>query len=771
LNRAPQKPEGTEGANDFFWLLFRACCDFLCLRIRNLRLECVTWANSIPGAFVKRFVRRFALKVFVLVAFWGTAAFQGNAQVPEAGKRQFISHCAACHGEDGHGGQLGPNIVDIQNPRATSVQAVHGIIRSGIPAAGMDPGSLPPAKAGRSRGGDEGEGLHAPPTTYKAASIKLRDGGILYGVLNRETNFHLQLMDLDGKLHLLSREQVVEVKHETQSIMPKLQAPPDEVQNLVAYLAQLRGEATGKPVPLPPLELGKGVDFADIARPKKGEWPSYNGDIRGNRFSPLTEINTSNVSQLAPRWMFTMPGTRRALEATPEVVDGVMYVTASNECFALDARSGRQLWHYSRPRTKDLVPTGDAASGINRGVAIRGDRVFMVTDNARLIALQRYTGALIWDVEMADYHQNYGATQAPLVVGDLVISGISGGDEGVHGFLSAYKASTGERVWRFWTVPAPGEPGSETWIGTSINHPGSSTWMTGTYDAEADILYWGVGNPGPDHNGDQRKGDNLYSCSILALNPHTGKLIWYHQMTPHNLHDWDATQTPILVDADFHGAPRKLLLQANRNGYFYVLDRLTGDFLLGAPFIHDMTWSSGLDPKTGRPIIKGDPTPTYEGTRVCPQGAGATNWPSASFNPQTGQFLVFATESCVIFSKNDEPFALGKSFYQGTERRSPGDTSHKFLRAIDIQTGKIAWEIPNVGNDSLASGLMTTAGGIVFYGDDYGAGIVADAKDGKILWHFETGQRFLGSPMAYTVDGEERLVLIAGQTVLSFGIR
>jgi alcohol dehydrogenase (cytochrome c) len=807
---------------------------------------------------VKRLVRECRFGFFVVFGSLGMSALPLRAQAPGAGKQQFISHCAACHGEDGHGGQLGPNIVDIQNPRATSVQTVHGIIRSGIPSAGMpafgtltdaevdsiatyvmslkapasapkpeavaavpgdihagfahftgkgnctschavqgrggvvgpdltsvgrnlsatqlkqallDPGSLPPAKAGRSRGGDDGEGIRVPPTSYKAASVKLRDGSTLYGALNRETNFDLQLMDLNGKLHLLSRDQVVDIKHETQSIMPKVQASSDELQNLVAYLAQLKGDATGKSVPLPPLELGKGVEFADIARPKEGEWPSYNGDIRGNRFSPLKEINTTNVSQLAPRWMFTMPGTRRALEATPQVLDGVMYVTASNECFALDARTGRQLWHYARPRTKDLVPTGDAASGINRGVAIRGDRVFMVTDNARLIALQRYTGALIWDVEMADYRLNYGATQAPLVVGDLVISGISGGDEGVHGFLSAYKASTGERVWRFWTVPFPGEPGSETWLGTSINHPGSSTWMTGTYDPEADILYWGVGNPGPDHNGDQRKGDNLYSCSIIALNPHTGKLIWYHQMTPHNLHDWDATQTPILVDADFQGAPRKLLLQANRNGYFYVLDRLTGQFLLGAPFIHNMTWSSGLEPKTGRPIIKGDPTPTYEGTRVCPQGAGATNWPSAAYNPQTDQFLVFATESCVIFSKNDEPFALGKSFYQGTERRSPGDTSHKFLRAIDIQTGKIAWEIPNVGTDSLASGLMTTAGGIVFYGDDYGAVVVADAKDGKILWHFETGQRFLGSPMAYTVDGQERLVLIAGQTVLSFGIR
>ena len=792
-----------------------------------------------------------------------------RAQSVPAGKQQFVSHCSACHGEDGRGGQLGPGIVDIQDPRATSAAAVHDVVRSGVPAKGMpafttltdaevdsiaayvmslksaaapvalsqqagagqaavqgdvkagfgyfmhegkcgschaiqgrggvigpdltsvgrtrtveqieqsllNPGSVPPPAAGGGGGRRGGRGgSDAAPVSYAAVTVKLRDGRALRGALKSETKFDAQLMGLDGHLYLLSKDQIADITHESASLMPKVQATASQMRDLVAYLSQLKGDAeglmgdAGGSVPLPPLDLGPGVSFADVIHPKDGEWPSYNGSIGGNRFSPLTEVNTSNASKLAPRWTFTLPGTHRTLEDTPQVADGIMYVTASNECFALDARSGKQLWHYSRPRTKDLVPSGDAVTGINRGVAILGDRVFMVTDNAHLIALQRYTGQLVWDVEMADYKLNYGATEAPLVVGDLVISGISGGDEGVRGFVSGYKASTGERVWRFWTVPAPGEPGSETWVGTSINHPGSSTWMTGTYDPEADILYWGVGNPGPDFNGDQRKGDNLYSCSILALNPHTGKLIWYHQMTPHNTNDWDATQTPMLVDADFHGKPRKLLLQANRNGYFYVLDRLTGEFLLGAPFIHNMSWSSGLDAK-GRPILKDDPTPTDQGTRVCPEGAGATNWPSASFNPQTGQFLVFATESCAIFDKNDEPFKLGESFYQGSERHSPNDASEKFLRAIDIQTGKIVWEIPKVGTYPLGSGLMATAGGIVFFGDGSGAVVTADAKDGRILWHFNTALEVAGSPMAYSVDGKERLVLAAGNTVYSFGIQ
>jgi len=685
------------------------------------------------------------------------ATVSGTGDV-NAGFSFFLTEgkCVSCHAIQGRGGVVGPDLANVGRNRTLAQ----------IEQALLSPGSLPSVAGGQRR-------AEGPAAAYAAATVKLRDGRSdgqsIRGVLKNETPFDLQLQGVDGKLYLLSKEQVVDVTHETQSLMPKVQASPEQLQNLLAYLTRLTGDPSSS-VPLPPLDLGPGVSFSEVIHPKEGEWPTYNGNVSGNRFSPLKEINTSNVAQLAPQWMFTLPGTHRPMENTPVVADGILYVTASNECFALDARTGRQIWHYARPRTKDLVPTGDAATGINRGIAILGDRVFMVTDNARLIALQRLTGQLLWDVEMADYHLNYGATEAPLVVGDLVISGISGGDEGVRGFLSAYKASTGERVWRFWTVPAPGEPGSETWIGTSIQHPGSSTWMTGTYDPETNILYWGVGNPGPDHNGDQRKGDNLYSCSILALNPQTGKLIWYRQMTPHNLHDWDATQTPMLVDAAFHGRPRKLLLQANRNGFFYVLDRLTGEFLLGEPFTKSMSWASGLD-KNGRPILKPNIEPTYEGTRVCPNTSGATNWPAASFDPQTGQFLVFASEACAIFIKRDDPFELGKSFYGGTTRRSPGDSGEKFLRAIDIQTGKIAWEIPNIGGSIEASGLISTAGGIVFYGDGSGTLVAADARNGNLLWHFNTSENIRGGPMTYTIDGKQRFAIVAGQTVLSFGLR
>jgi alcohol dehydrogenase (cytochrome c) len=313
------------------------------------------------------------------------------------------------------------------------------------------------------------------------------------------------------------------------------------------------------------------------------------------------------VQRLAPKWTFPIQGAPRALQVTPVVVDGVMYVTSVNEAYALDARNGREIWHYSRPRSEGLA--GDAASGINRGVAVLGDRVFMVSDNAHLFALHRLTGQLIWDVEMADASQNYGSTSAPLVVNGLVVAGVSGGDEGVRGFLDAYNAGSGERAWRFWTVPAPGEPGSETWDGRAWEHGCGATWLTGTYDPDAKLLYWPTGNPCPDYNGAERKGDNLYTASVVALDPTTGNLRWHYQFTPHDLHDWDATETPVLIDADFRGRPRKLMLQGNRNGFFYVLDRLTGELLVAEPFVKKLTWASGIG-ADGRPILLPGNDPT-----------------------------------------------------------------------------------------------------------------------------------------------------------------
>jgi PQQ-dependent dehydrogenase (methanol/ethanol family) len=665
-----------------------------------------------------------------------------------AGERFFNSHgCTSCHMIQGRGGVLGPDLSNIGRDR----QAAQ------IEQALSDPGAAP-AQSGR--GGRGGRG-GAP--SYKAVTVRLRKGGMLRGIAKNESTFDLQLLAMDGTLHLLLKDEVAEVVRE-KSLMPKLQASADEKRNLVAYLSRLGREPSTKL----PAELGAGVSFADIARPRPGSWPTYHGNASGNRFSPLDQINSGNVARLAPRWMFTLPGSSRALEMTPVVVDGVMYVTAVNEAYALDARSGREIWHYSRPRSQGLA--GDAAGGINRGVAVLGDRVFMVSDNAHLFALHRFTGQLIWDVEMADSRQNYGSTSAPLVVNDLVVAGVSGGDEGVRGFLDAYKAGTGERAWRFWTIPAPGEPGSETWSGRALEHGCGATWLTGTYDPEAKLLYWPTGNPCPDYNGDERKGDNLYTASVLALDPLSGKLKWYYQFTPHDLHDWDATETPVLIDATFRGQPRKLMLHGNRNGFFYVLDRLTGKVLLAEPFVKRLTWASGIGPD-GRPKLLPGNEPTAEGQLVCPSVAGAANWPSNAYSPATGLFYMFAEESCNIYSKNDQWWEAGKSFYGGGTRRAPANPDDgKLLKAIDIQTGKTAWEIADIGGGILASGLMATAGGLIFYGDGSGAFVAADARNGKLLWHFHTGQSWKGGPMTYTVDGAQYIGVAAGSTVLAFGL-
>jgi alcohol dehydrogenase (cytochrome c) len=671
---------------------------------------------------------------------------------PVAGERFFngAGNCAACHMVHGRGGVLGPDLSNIGRDRQP------GQIEQEM----REPGALTPAAGGRG-----GRGGRGGASGYNAVTVRLRDGRTLRGIAKNESPFDLQLLATDGDLYLLRKEEVAEVAHET-SLMPKLQATPEQARDLLAYLTRLRTDPAAKAT-LASGGIGHGISFADVAHPRPGSWPTYNGDESGNRFSALDQINSRNVAALAPKWMFSIPGAPRALEVTPVLVDGIMYVTSVNEAYALDARSGREIWHYSRPRSQGLA--GDAASGINRGVAVLGDRVFMVSDNAHLFALHRFTGQLIWDVQMADSRQNYGSTSAPLVVDDLVIAGVSGGDEGIRGFLDAYKASTGEHAWRFWTIPAPGEPGSETWNGRALEHGCGATWLTGTYDPAARLLYWPTGNPCPDYNGDERKGDNLYTASVVALDPASGKLRWFYQFTPHDLHDWDATETPVLVDAVFHGEPRKLMLQGNRNGFFYVLDRLTGKVLLAEPFVRKLTWASGIGPD-GRPKLQPGNEPTVEGQLVCPAVAGAANWPSNAYSPATGLFYMFAEESCNIYSKNDQWWEAGKSFYGGGTRRAPGGSGGKLLKAIDIQTGNTAWEIPDVGGGILGSGLMATAGGLVFYGDGRGAFVAADARDGRLLWHFNTGQSWKAGPMTYTVDGKQYVAIAAGSTILTFGL-
>jgi alcohol dehydrogenase (cytochrome c) len=499
----------------------------------------------------------------------------------------------------------------------------------------------------------------------------------------------------------------------------------------------------------------------------QADWPTYHGSPGGNRYSALAQIDRGNVARLAPKWIFPLPNAAQ-VENTPLVVEGLMYVSNANECWALDAGSGRQVWHYQRARTKGI--TGNAAAGFNRGVAWAGDRIFMLSDNAHLMALDRFNGELLWETEMADWHQNYNGTSAPLVVGNLVISGTAGGDEGVRGFVAAFDQTTGKEAWRFWTVPKAGEPGSETWTRKALDHPSGATWMTGSYDPQLDLVYWPVGNPGPDFYGDEREGDNLYTDSIVALEAKTGKLKWYYQFTPHDVHDWDAEEPPVLVDANWQGQPRKLLIQANRNGFFYVLDRATGQLLLAKQFLKKLNWADGIG-KDGRPILKPLPEVAGGGVYVCPGFQGGTNWFSTSYNPATGLYYFQALERCNVFNKKSMEWEAGKGYMGGTARPAPGEAFEKSLRAINIQTGEIVWDVPQVSGQLTASaGVLSTASGLVFFGENSGAFMAVDAKTGAPQWQFPTNQVWKASPMTYQFDNKQYVAIAAGQSIVAFGL-
>jgi alcohol dehydrogenase (cytochrome c) len=389
----------------------------------------------------------------------------------------------------------------------------------------------------------------------------------------------------------------------------------------------------------------------------------------------------------------------------------------------------------------------------------------MVTDHARLLALNRWTGTKVWDIEMGDFKNNYSSTVAPLIVGDLVIAGVAGGEEGARGFLDAYKASTGERVWRFWTIPKRGEKLAETWVGSALEHGCGATWMTGSYDGVLDTLYWGVGNPCPDYNGDDRIGDNLYTDSVIALNPKTGELKWHFQFTPHDTHDWDAEEPILLIDETWQGRPRKLLAQANRNGFFFVLDRESGELLLATPFVK-VNWATGYG-KDGRPIlVPNSNESSLEGTMICPR-AGA-NWPSASYSPVLKMFYVTASDACAILKKIPGPFEEGKRFFGGTATGVPGGRGS--IRALDIKTGNKVWEYAPAGTGGGSSGTLSTAGGVVFIGESSGLFTALDGKNGKPLWSFPANQGWRASPMTYMVGGKQFVAIAGPAGFFAFGL-
>jgi alcohol dehydrogenase (cytochrome c) len=500
-------------------------------------------------------------------------------------------------------------------------------------------------------------------------------------------------------------------------------------------------------------------------RPVAANWLSYHGDYTGQRFSSLDQINEKNVGHLRAQWAFHSNNSRD-MEVTPVVVNGLMLVTAANDVYALDAQTGRVVWHYSRPISEGLID--DAAQHHSRGVGVWRSRIYAETDNAHLLCLDSRSGNLLWDVAYAEGNKNYGATSAPLVIKDKVIVGTSGGDDGVRGFVAAYEAASGKLAWKFWTIPGPGEPGSESWPGELYKHGGGTTWMPGTFDPELNTLYWGTSNPSPDFDGAVRPGDDLYTDCVLALDPDTGRLKWHFQFTPHDLFDYDATETPVLIDTIYRGVAQKLLVQANRNGFLYVLDRTNGKFLSAVRFSEKLNWASGIDAQ-GRPV-RTEVKPSPEGTRICPGFSGATNWFSPSYNPSTRLFYFLADEDCSIYSLKPQKFTEGRTYYSTGVSHSSADHGQKVLLAYDLEGDKPAWRSVQAGSGHSSAGVMSTAGGLLFFGDNSQSFEAVDCHNGKPLWHFNTGQTIHASPMSYAIQGKQYVAIAAGSDLFSFAL-
>jgi alcohol dehydrogenase (cytochrome c) len=494
-------------------------------------------------------------------------------------------------------------------------------------------------------------------------------------------------------------------------------------------------------------------------------WLTYSGDYTGQRFSPLTQISAANVEQLAAQWTF-QTGVANKFEATPLVIDGTLYVTGPlNHAWALDGSSGRQLWHYQRT----LPATLKVCCGmVNRGFAVYRDRLYMATLDAHLVALEMKSGKVIFDVEMETPERGFAGTGAPLVVKDKLIVGIAGGEFANRGFLDAYDPMTGQRIWRTYTIPAPGEKGSDSWPADAWQRGGGPTWLTGTYDPALNLLYWGTGNPNPDWNGDNRKGDNLYTGSLLALDPDTGALKWHFQFTPHDTHDWDANGIPVLADLPIDGRTRKVVLFANRNGFFYVLDRATGELLLARPFANT-TWATEIG-KDGRPILIPGHDPTPEGTETCPDWYGSTNFMSPSYDPNNTLFYVTVRETCARFILRPPPATVnvGDRTMGGTVAPVVGYKTWGALRAIDPTTIERKWQIRYEGAGW--AGVLATAGGVVFSGDHDGNFFAADSRTGQKLFTYQTGNPIFAPPTTYMIGDRQYVFMGSGAAITAFAL-
>ncbi|HEY6213067.1 MAG TPA: PQQ-dependent dehydrogenase, methanol/ethanol family [Vicinamibacterales bacterium] len=667
---------------------------------------------------------------------------RSNQEVGDArrGAALFAESCASCHGVDARG-LNGPNLTPLFSAAsAAGDERVFQTIRRGVagsmPASTASDEDVRAIVAHLKRLAAASAGARAASERTQVTTIVTRDGGQFRGEKKNEDAFSIQL-DVDGRL--------------------------------VGFLKSAPAAPAPAPAPIAYLDLLDG--FKDPTR-----WLSFHGDYTGQRHSPLTAITRENVGRLAAEWTFqTGTVTRgRGFEATPLAYDGVLYVTGSNDlAWALDARTGRPFWSYRRELPNDL--TYGAQAPVNRGFAMLGDRLFMTTLDAHLVALDRRSGKIVWDVVVADYKAGYAATLAPLVVrgtgasgedNGKVIVGISGGEYPTRGFLDAYDPATGGRLWRFYTVPAPGEPGSETWpdLPETLARGGGATWMTGTYDPDLDLLYWGTGNPNPDYYGESRKGDNLFTNSLVAIDARTGTPRWHYQFTPHDTHDWDSNQIPVLADLTIGGAARKVVMLANRNGFFYVLDRRDGTLILAKPFT-DTTWAREIG-GDGRPIVLND------GTKDCvPDMWGGTNFNPPSFDATLRLFFVNARETCAVFVPQKPTGARESPLRQnfGGTVRIDREKQYGALRAIDPVSGERKWEF-RYPSPTMA-GVLSTASGLVFAGDNEGNLGAFDARTGASLWRYATGTPIWGAaPMTFMLDNRQHVVIASGTTLVSFAV-
>ena len=668
----------------------------------------------------------------------------------------YSTLCASCHGADMKGGSAGSILgyvryhTDSEVTGRVQQTGVHSslqlsadewkeLLREIRALAGTNPNMATGGFTGQSwtwehsfhlhpapPEPDLGPGAYAPKFQPRPETLTLTNGQTLKGTLLAESSSDAQLLTADGIVHLLARE---------------------------------------------------GSKYLDKPIEPKKDWLTYHGSISGDRFSTLDQINVSNASKLGVAWKFPIPSSPR-LQGTPLVEAGVMYMTGWNELYALDATTGSEIWSYHQRHTPGIL--GEAGRGSNRGVAISGKRLFFLTDSAHLLAFDKTTGTKLWEVESGSIHDGVMASSAPLVAGDLVLIGVGGGEEGIRGFIDAYKVDSGEHAWRFYTIPKRGEKAAGTWRGNAIEHGCGASWMTGSYDAKLDLVYWGVGNPCPDAIGTERMGDNLYTDSVVALSRRTGELKWYFQFTPHDTHDWDSTQSMVLIDQKWQGQERKLLVHGDRNGYFFVLDRTDGSFLLAEPLSSKVTWSTGYG-KDGRPILSSAAEATAGGTATCPGGFGGTNWIDPSYSPITKLFYVRASDTCGIYAAGVDPLDASNRWsgggkptdtaLQALKELMDGYPTGDFIRALDIFTGKKVWDYP----DPERSGILSTAGAVLFIGAPNGL-IALDARTGKELAAVDADLQptvppvFAASPMTYMVGGKQYVVLPATGVVVAYAL-